>query len=140
MLPSPELRAQIAKEEGLRLTAYRDQRGYLTIGYGHNLDTKGISQRAAEVLFEDDVADAEAAVGARLPWARHLDPPRWAVLTSMAFQMGIGGLLGFVKALVAIERGEWEEGAREMLDSRWAQQTPARAQRLAQQMRSGEWV
>lgn len=134
------LRDQLKQEEGLRLSPYRDSEGYLTIGYGHCLDKKPISQRAAEVIFDDDVADAEASVGARLSWARHLDPPRWAVLVGMAYQMGIGGLLDFTKALAAIERSEWDEAAREMLDSRWARQTPERARRLAEQVRTGEWA
>jgi lysozyme len=134
------LREQLQREEGVRLTPYRDSRGYLTIGYGHCLDTTPISARAAEVILDDDVAAAEAAVGGRLPWARRLDPPRWAVLVGMAFQMGPGGLLGFTQMLTAVERGDWEAAAAAMLDSLWARQTPERARRLAEQMRTGAWV
>jgi lysozyme len=40
--------------------------------------------------------------------------------------------------LEALRTGDYADAADEMLDSAWARQTPARAQRLAQQMRTGQ--
>jgi lysozyme len=57
----------------------------------------------------------------------------------MAFQMGTEGLLGFERTLSLIRDGKYENAAAAMLQSKWAQQTPARAKRMADQMRSGLW-
>jgi lysozyme len=53
--------------------------------------------------------------------------------------MGVAGLLKFKGTLGAVQRGDYDAAARGMLSSRWAQQTPARARRTAEAMRTGEW-
>jgi lysozyme len=57
----------------------------------------------------------------------------------MAFQLGTDGLLGFKNTLALIRDGKYAEAADAMLFSKWAQQTPARAKRMSEQMRSGQW-
>jgi lysozyme len=130
---------QLVRDEGVRLTAYRDTVGKLTIGIGHNLDDKPISKRAALAILEDDIEDARQALYQKLPWTVNLDEARRGVLINMEFNMGIGGLLGFKNTLAMIQSGEYESAARAMLESHWAQQVGARATRLAEQMRTGEW-
>jgi len=139
------LRDQLLRDEGCRLRLYQDQVGKWTIGVGRNLQDVGISQAEADFLLDNDISRASAAVIAHLPWTMTLDEVRRAVLINMAFNMGIGnaakrtGLLGFPKLLAACERGDWATAATEMLDSKWAGQVGVRAERLADQMRSGEW-
>jgi len=53
--------------------------------------------------------------------------------------MGVDGLLGFKNTLELIRTGSYEKAAEGMLSSLWAKQTPARAKRLAVQMRTGVW-
>ena len=49
-----------------------------------------------------------------------------------------GGLSGFGRMLAAMERGDYDTAAKEMLDSKWAKQdSPARARRLAKVMVRG---
>ena len=62
---------------------------------------------------------------------------RAIVLLSMAYQMGVGGLLKFRKMLAAIEDNDWPEAEKQALDSRWAKQTPDRAKRHAEILRTG---
>lgn len=143
------LTAQIKRHEGLELRTYRCTAGKLTIGYGHNLTDnpvwglqKGdkISQGTAERLLENDIYAVTRQLDTALPWWRELDAPRQAVFVNMGFQMGVTGLCGFAKAIHAVEAGLWDEAATQMLDSKWAEKdSPARAQELARQMRSGEW-
>ena len=133
------LRDQLVRDEGRRLKPYRDQLGILTIGVGRNLEANGISYDECDLMLDNDIARFEAAVRVRLPWSGCLTAPRHAVLVGMAFNMGVGGLLAFRRMLTACEHGDYAEAAREMLDSRWAGQVGDRAQRLAQQMESGEW-
>ena len=93
---------------------------------------------------EHDAADATAEVDGALPWSGSLDAARRAVLVNMAFNMGLGvhgqsGLLGFARMLAAVERGDYDRAAAEMMDSRWARQVGPRAHRRARQMQTGEW-
>ena len=122
-----------------RLQPYRDTVGKLTIGYGRNLDDCGITQRDAEQMLREDVEDARTALLTALPWFRRLDPVRRAVLVDMAFNLGPAGLLKFGRTLSAVEQGDYETAAVEMLDSKWAGQVGQRATRLAEMMRTGEW-
>ena len=134
-----DLKAQIMRDEGLRLKVYIDSLGHPTIGFGRALDVQGISLAEAELMLDNDILEYRAGVLSRLPWSATLDEPRLAVLVGMAFNLGLRGLLGFRRMLEAAERGDWPAAATEMLDSRWATQVPVRAGRLALQMQTGKW-
>lgn len=128
---------ELIRDEGLRLKPYRCIAGRLTIGVGRNLDDVGISHGEAEILLRNDVARTEADLDAKMPWWRRLDPTRQRVVVNMAFNLGIGGLLGFKRTLRAMEAGEYLDAAQGMLASKWAKQVGPRAVRLATMMRDG---
>lgn len=136
------LREQLKREEGVRPSAYADHLGFLTIGVGRLIDSrKGgkLSQAEIEFLLDNDIAAKTAEVVAALPWVSSLNETRQAVLIGMAFQMGTNGLIAFTNTLNHIKAGRYKDAARGMLASKWAQQTPGRAGRLAAQMEFGEW-
>lgn len=133
---------QLRDEEGEVLSAYQDHLGFWTIGVGHLIDKrKGgtISPYISSLLLESDIADKASDLDKSLPWWRDLDDGRQAVLLGMAFQMGINGLLGFKNTLAMVKSGNYAGAANGMLNSLWAKQTPARAKRMSEQMRTGEW-
>ena len=132
------LLGQLKRDEGKSAVMYLDSANIPTLGYGHNL-TVPISDAAMEQILSDDLAAAEADV-ASLMWTTALSPCRFAVLVAMRFNLGFGGLLGFVNMLAALRSGYYETAAREMLDSLWASQVGARADRLAEQMRRDRWL
>lgn len=134
------LREQLIRDEGLRLRAYQDSRGIWTIGFGRNLQVLEITQALAEVWLDEDLAHVERLVAVRMPWTVKLDEPRLAVIMNMAFNVGIFGLLKFRRFLQAVELEDWKQAAAEMRASLWATQVGPRAERLAQQMTSGEWT
>ena len=134
------LQEQLIRDEGMRLKAYQDSRGIWSIGIGHNLQAKAIPQAAVMFIFETDLADTETEVKELLPWTVNLDAARYAVVVNMAFNLGVHGLLKFRLALAAMQRSDWPEAAKEMLDSDWKDQVGSRAHRLAQQMETGSWV
>lgn len=130
---------QLKRDEGLRLSPYKDSVGKLTIGYGRNLSDVGITTEEATVLLANDLERTVNDLSKCLPWVSSLDDARRSVFTNMAFNMGIHALLEFNQMLAAAQAGDWEKAAEEMVYSKWADQVGARAQRLAQQMRTGEW-
>jgi lysozyme len=138
-----ELTRQLRGDEGERATAYRDHLGFLTIGVGRLIDPnkKGAGLRSGEIAFllNNDIDDRIDELTRRLPWFQNLDDARKGVLLNMSFQMGVEGLLGFKNTLAMVQAGDYEGAARGMLQSKWADQTPARARRMSEQMRTGKW-
>lgn len=129
-------------EEGEVLYEYKDHLGYSTIGVGRLIDKRkggGITEEESAYLLNNDVTKIVEQLDKRLSWWTKLDDARKGVLVNMAFQMGVDGLLGFKNTLKMIESGQYEAAARGMLQSKWALQTPSRAKRMAEQMRTGVW-
>jgi len=92
---SPELVQTLAKlihgEEGCKLTAYQDQGGVWTIGWGHTQGvTEGmvINQQQADLLFQEDLHDVEGYVQyyVKVP----LNDNQFAALTSLVYNIGAG--------------------------------------------------
>ena len=144
------LHDQLKYEEGLRLKKYRCTAGRWTIGYGHNLDANPlapdgsripdtISAEFAEELLMRDIATTRAAL--RMAWPRidEFDPARRDAFINMAFQLGVSGLMQFEAMRAAAIARDWETAARQAIKSRWAKQTPERARRVAEQIRSGKY-
>lgn len=138
------LRTQLIAEEGRRNAAYPDTLGIWTIGVGHVGPEvhSGLvwPDSLIDSTLDADIAHKTAEVVASLSWFGDLNEQRQAVLLQMAFQMGTRGLLGFPHTLEAVREGRWQDAHDGMLASKWAQQTPRRANRLAQQMLIGQWV
>ena len=139
-----QLTAQLRRDEGTRATAYQDHLGFLTIGVGRLIDSRkpgaGLRPDEIDYLLRNDINDRVQALTKALPMLfPKLDEARQGVLVNMAFQLGTAGLLGFKSTLALIAAGKYAEAAEQMLKSKWATQTPARAKRLAEQMKTGEW-
>lgn len=131
---------QLIRDEGLQLKAYQDSKGIWTIGIGRNLQDKGISKDEAENMLWNDLKDVALGIVAALPWSQRLDSPRFGVLKNMAFNLGVVGLLQFRNMLTKLQANDYDGAAAEMLNSEWAKEVGARADRLALQMRTGDWV
>jgi len=125
----------IREHEGFRAGMYRCPAGYNTIGYGFNLDV-GMSRAEAEALLRARLETVEK--GLRLyPWFAPLAVRRQRALLEMGYQLGLAGLAGFTRMLSALAVDDYELAAEEMLDSKWAEQTPVRALHCATLMREG---
>ena len=123
--------ADLKRDESLRLKPYKDTVGKLTIGYGRNLDDRGISGHEAVVLLENDFLDALTETTVQFPWSRDLPVPQRRALVNMCFNLGLTRLSGFVKMLAALRTGDGKLAATEALDSKWAGQVGDRAERIA---------
>lgn len=151
------LKSELTRDEGLRLSAYKDTYGHLTIGVGRNLDgnplsddeiavvghdcrTCSITQEQAIYLLGHDIARVTVQLDRVLPWWTTLDDVRRRVLINMAFNMGTRNLVGFRRFLSALNKAQYAAAASEMLQSLWASQVGKRADRLATMMRTGSTV
>lgn len=141
---SPDLISDLKADEGLRLTAYPDPLSGgdpWTIGYG--CTGPGIAQgtvwtqEQADDALCDRVDALDSEIAHYLPWFRSINDERQSVLINMAYNMGLKGLLAFRQTLGAVEAGNYDVAAADMLASTWAHQVPHRAGRLARQMASG---
>ena len=125
------LAADLKRDEGVRFKIYRDTEGKWTIGYGHNIEDRGITPAAAEFILDDDITVALRDLDRCVPWWKAMPETARRGLANMAFQLGWPRLSGFVKMIEALEAGAWEVAATECLDSRYAKQAPGRAARIA---------
>jgi lysozyme len=120
----------IVKHEGFRETPYPDP---LTGGapwtFGHGLTY--ITQEESRLIVERRVREISTRLQANKPFFVDLPAPVRNVLIEMAFQLGLKGVLNFSRMWEALKRHDYVAAADEMLDSRWAEQTPSRAEALA---------
>ncbi len=139
---SSSLEDQLKRDEGYGKIGspghpYQEKNGTWVIGYGHNVlpgeEVRFLSKREATELLRADIVKAKE-LAADLPVYAGLDDTRKDVLVNMVFNMGLGGVKEFKKALKAMKEEKWGEARAEMLDSDWAGQVKDRAYRLADKM------
>jgi lysozyme len=134
--------SMLRREEGEVLHVYKDSLGFDTIGVGILVDARkggGLLPEESAFILNNRIRIVREKLRRRWPWTMQLSEPRIAVLIGMAFQLGIDGLAQFANTLGSIEAGFYDKAAAGMLRSLWAKQTPARAERMAKQMATGEW-
>lgn len=134
---SAQAEKTIRKDEGYRKFPYRDSRGILTIGIGWNLEANGLPDDIIEELFRRGFENAYRGARELCPSFDRLTLNRQMVLVSMVYQMGRLTVSGFKNFLRKLGEGDYAGAAAEMRDSRWFQQTPERAGRLARLMEGG---
>ncbi|MBI28931.1 MAG: hypothetical protein CFH21_00156 [Alphaproteobacteria bacterium MarineAlpha5_Bin11] len=128
---------RIKKHEGFSNTIYLDQLGNKTIGYGHLIkknetfqENKKYTKKFLNDIFKKDLNVAienykDIFSNQRLPSEIS------GVLIEMIFQLGKKRFLGFKKMINAVKKNDFTKASFEMLNSKWHNQTPARAKKLA---------
>lgn len=161
------LKDHLEHDEGRRRKAYKDSKGYWTIGVGHLLD-RAQTDRELEIMGLSDELDdwegfeiTEPQIDAllendidttlrRLKMSfdevelEQLAPDRYIALFSMGYQLG--SVIEFPSMVSAVKRGDWDRAADEMLwsnglkkqrRSQWYKDTPKRCQKMAGAIRFG---
>ena len=149
-----DLYEEISSDEGKVLHAYLCSELHATIGIGHKIldtdpekeldifginweevpDDQHITEDRCYILFQEDIQIAIS--GCMKIYNNWNDLPQEVqhILVNMCFQLGQRGLSNFKQMGKAIEESDWEKASVEMMDSRWAKQTPQRAERLKNRM------
>ncbi len=136
----------IKLEEGWRQREYHCSEGFRSIGYGRKLSNVKFEPLGNTVAIEKEeivfvrqrIADiiSKLSVNKKIAWCK-CNEQRQAILISLAYQVGVDGILKFKKMWTALESSNFEEASRQMLDSLWAKQTKNRALRHAKTMKNG---
>jgi len=136
-MPVQTLIDLLKKHEGLRLKPYKDTTGKLTIGFGRNLDDNGITENEALYLLKNDMETAINDIKTVLPFFNHFSENRKYALISMMFNLGRTRFSKFENMIAAITVADWNAAATHALDSKWATQVGARANEIAELLKSG---
>ena len=155
-----DLLESIKHHEGYREKTYQCTEGYNTIGIGFAWKDIDLDEGIALRLLKDNMSNQEfinsikmsedicdeillrklrilgRSVMGKFPFFDSLPSDCKDVLMEMCYQLGVTGVSKFKKALKAMEDGDWEKAADEMLDSKWAKQTPNRAKEMSNIVRS----
>jgi lysozyme len=124
-------------EEGYRATPYLCSEGYPTIGIGQRIGSKGTPLSAyeftcSESLSEQWLSETITNLDSQLnefDWYQVCNSERKAILISMAYQLGMHGLLQFKHFLASLVAQQWKDASKHGLDSLWDSQAPSRAQK-----------
>ena len=127
---------RIKEHEGFREKVYKCTEGFDTIGYGFAVKDLVLDKDIAEEILLRKVESLISRVRKKFNWLDTVPQAVQGVLVEMSYQMGLSGVSKFKKALHAMQMFQWSVAADELLDSRWAKQTPNRAQELSDIIRS----
>jgi lysozyme len=139
-----KLKAELERDEGRRLHAYRDSRNLYTIGVGHLLGTMprmlDITDDECDALYFFDVRLAESIARSCVPGFGSLGDVRQRALVNMAFNRG--GHMKDSKTITpainaAAADGDWDQVILAIAASPWAAEIGDRSTRLGQMLAMG---
>ena len=132
----------VKKHEGYRNKVYLDTLGKRTVGVGHLCvedfweDNKEYEEKFLLTILEHDLKSAIKASQRLCSKCPDIDDLAKEIIVEMVFQLGETGVSKFKNMWKALEQSppEYSVAASEMLDSRWAKQTPNRAKAMSAEM------
>ena len=141
MIDMDKLLESVKRHEGYRNKVYLDTLGKRTVGVGH-LCVEDFWEDGKE--YEEDFLmgilekDLQSAIDQADDMCKNLTISDDAkiIIIEMIFQLGGTGVSKFRKMWQALQQDppDYAEASVQMLDSRWAKQTPNRAQEMARHM------
>tara|TARA_Y100000310_G_scaffold110717_1_gene109167 strand:+ start:530 stop:964 length:435 start_codon:yes stop_codon:yes gene_type:complete len=131
----------VKKHEGFRDTVYRDTLNKRTVGYGHLCvedhweDNKAYDKKYLQEILEKDLQYAINQGESMCGDLKISDDAKFLII-EMIFQLGSMGVQKFRNMWKALKEDppNYFEAHVQMLDSRWAKQTPERAAEMAEKM------
>ena len=126
-----DLLEAVKLSEGFRDRVYKDTLCIDTIGYGFAIKDLVLDEDIAEMILRRKLDNLIDRVNKRFKFVKDLPHAAQDVMYEMCYQLGVTGVSKFKKTLAYLENFEYRMASKEMLDSRWARQTPNRAKRLS---------
>ena len=122
---------QIKEHEGYRSKVYKCTQGYDTIGYGFAIKDLVLDEDVAEQILIKKLYDLQCKIQDKFKWFDDLPQEAQDVITNMCYQLGVTGFSKFKKTIKLLKAHKFKAASIEMLDSKWALQTPNRAEELS---------
>ena len=121
----------IKDSEGFVEHVYNDSLGIPTIGFGFAIKDLILDEDIAEQILLRKVKKLIDRIDKKFDWFNLADDRVKEVIVEMCYQLGLAGFSKFKKTISYIEKKNYKEASKEMLDSKWAKQTPNRAKKLS---------
>jgi len=131
-----KLAKQLIVHEGLSLKIYTDTAGKVSVGVGHNLTDKGLTQSQVMSILQTDISDTLNLLQAHFPWFGVLDDVRQRAIADLTFDL-MEKMLEFKKMIAAIQMQDWAGAHDELLNSAFAHEAPNRAKDLSIMLLTG---
>ncbi len=128
----------IKKHEGYVGVVYKDSLGIDTIGYGFAIKDLELDVDICDIILERKLIALINRIEKKFSWYKYMPPEIQDVVVNMCYQMGVYGFSLFKKTIAYLQDKQWKKASEEMLDSRWADQTPGRAKELSNIVRGME--
>ena len=125
----------IKQHEGYVKRVYKDSLGIDTIGYGFAIKDLELDQDICDMILDRKLKDLEKMVNSKFNWYRYMPPKIKNVVIEMCYQLGVTGFSNFRKTITFLQNKQFHDASVEMLDSRWAEQTPVRAKELSDRVK-----
>tara|TARA_R100000773_G_C4217514_1_gene116018 strand:- start:1310 stop:1708 length:399 start_codon:yes stop_codon:yes gene_type:complete len=126
----------IKEGEGYRAKVYKCTEGYDTIGYGFAIKDLDLDEEVCDLILIKKLDKLIDNTNKKFSFLAKIPQDKCEVIYEMCYQLGINGVSKFKKMLKHLENEDFEQASVEMLDSLWAKQTPNRAKKLSNQMKS----
>ena len=114
-----DLIEMVKRHEGVKSKVYLCTAGFETIGVGRNISESGLGLSPDEIdyLLHNDLERCHQELQDAYYWYGGLNKARRDAMVDMCFNLGITRLRGFVKALEAMSREQFDIAADESLSS-----------------------
>ena len=136
-----DLISMLKRHEGVRSKVYKCSAGFETIGVGRNIAESGLGLSDDEIdyLLANDIKRVREELTDCYFWFPAMNEARQDALVDISFNLGQTRLRGFVKAIEAMSREQFDIAADEFMDSKWATQVGNRAIQVTEMIRTGEY-
>ena len=125
----------IKKHEGYVGVVYKDSLGIDTIGYGFAIKDLELDADICDIILERKLKDLEHRIKLKFDWYKYMPQEIKDIVTEMCYQLGVTGFSKFKKTIAYLQNKEWKNASIEMLDSRWAKQTPNRSKEMSNRVK-----
>ena len=127
---------QLKIHEGYKPRVYKCTAGVDTIGIGFAIKDLYLSEEVCDMILQEKLEELEERFEKKFNWFKSSPVEVRNVMLNMAYQLGFAGFCKFKKTIGYLEEADWDKASIEMLDSKWAKQTPNRAKELSEIIKS----
>ncbi|TLE14461.1 MULTISPECIES: glycoside hydrolase family protein [Helicobacter] len=137
--------------EGFSPKVYKCPAGFLTIGYGRNIEANPLTETEKKLLRAEGLINEKIAkdwlrenlqkcyeeLAQNFNWFAKTDRVRKAALVDFDYNVGLGTLKTFKNTLLFLEQEDYKRAAENMRLSKWFKQVKRRGVRICNMIESG---